>query len=286
LELAPVDERQLLSRRRFLTGAAAGGAAGLAVSAGTGVAVWKVMDAEALAAKETAEAQIARLQGLLELYETLEKIGLDAILEAGMAAVALPLAAVEKGANALGIGLSWSEGALRSLEEALPAAEESIRWLEQQVTVLAGGIEKLKTALGRALDRAAGSLVTEALEAFVAMVLDSLPFGLGDKIRDVLEGLVHLVTSVEGLVQGITASALDPLRGEWFFSEEGQGLGASLVDPLVERILDPLEAHLANLAQLADRWQDQLLAPTQKALAERARVRDEIARYRAEQGFQ
>ena len=290
------EDPELMSRRRFLTGAVAGGATGLAVAAGTGVAVWRIADAELLAAKEaaeaelqagreTADAEIARLQGLVDLYENLEKIGLDAVLETGMAAVALPLAAVEGGAKALKGGLDLVESALLSLEEVLPSAEESILWLEDRVSALAEGVEKLESALGRALDRAGSSPVVEALRDFAGMILDNLPFGLGDKIRGVLDGLITLVTSVDELVEGINAFLLEPLREKWLSTGDGEGIGANLVDPLVENILDPLEAHLTDLAVLADNWQNKLMAPAEQALAERAQVRKEIALYRDEHGL-
>jgi hypothetical protein len=139
-EAAPRDEQQLLNRRQFMRGAMAGGAAGLAVAAGTGVAVRKISDAELLAARraaelelqaarETAAAEVARLQGLLDLYEGLDKIGLDAILQAGIVALASPLAVVAKGAELLKAGLGWAEGAVQSLREALPTARESFLWL-------------------------------------------------------------------------------------------------------------------------------------------------------------
>jgi len=296
-EETPVeDEQGQLSRRKFLTGAVAGGAAGLALAAGTGVAVWKVSDAELLAAKgkaeaellssqEAAAAELARMQGLVDLYEGLEKIGLDAILETGMVALSLPLAAVEAGAKVLKEGLDWAEGALVSLGEALPTAQESILWLERQVAAVADGLEKLEASVGQALDRATDNAVGQALEDLSNKILDNLPFGLGDKIRGVLDGLVGLVTSVDDLVAGINSHLLEPLRENWFSAEEGQSLGSKLVDPLVAHVLDPLEAHLGDLSMLADTWQDKMMAPTQKALAERARVREEIARYKAEHGF-
>jgi chorismate mutase len=62
-------------------------------------------------------------------------------------------------------------------------------------------------------------------------------------------------------------------------------LGAALVNPLIEHILDPLEAHLEDLATLADTWQRKLVAPTQEALEERAQVREEIARYKTTHGL-
>jgi hypothetical protein len=111
------------------------------------------------------------------------------------------------------------------------------------------------------------------------MILDNLPFGLGDKLREVLDGLVGLVTSVDELVEGINTRILEPLRANWFSAEEGEGLGAALVDPLIEHVLDPVEAHLADLVTLADTWQAKLVEPAQQALEERAQIRQQIAQY-------
>jgi hypothetical protein len=291
----PVVEPQseALSRRRFLTGAAAGGAAGLAVAAGTGAAVWKVVDTEAQAeleaelqsARDSAAADIARLEGLVNLYETLEKVGLDAILQTGMMAMALPLEAVEAGAAALKKGLDWAEQALITVAEALPTAQESLVWLEEKVSSVAGAISQVEASIGQALERAGQSAIGQAMQDFGRMVLDRLPFGLGGGIRDVLDRLVELVTSVDELVMGINGQLLEPLRENWFSTEQDQGLAASLVDPLVENVLDPLEAHLGNLSVLADTWQAELMAPTQNALAERKRLREEITRYKDEHGL-
>jgi len=84
-EASPADakeqaaaEQARLSRRKFLTGAVAGGAAGLAVAAGTSVAVWKVTDAELTAAQEAADAELEAAQDAadLELAETLADMGM------------------------------------------------------------------------------------------------------------------------------------------------------------------------------------------------------------------
>jgi chromosome segregation ATPase len=319
LEEAPLaDEQRRVSRRQFLTGAVVGGAAGLTVAGGTGVAVWKVYESELLAAKEAAEAELAAIKaaadaemqaaqnaadnellatmeaaaeelaktlGLLELYEELDEIGLDGILEKGLAAVALPLEAVEVGAKALSAGLEWAEKALRSLAEALPTAQESLLWLEAQVTAVAEGLEKLQTSVARALNKAVDNAVGRAVEDFINKILDNLPFGLGDKFREALEGLVALVASVDELVSGINTLLLEPLREKWFSDEEGKGVGGTFVDPLIENVLDPLEAHLVNLALLTDSWQAKLMNPSQEALAVRANIREEIARYKEEYGF-
>lgn len=288
-EPVPGPEQAAVSRRKFLTGAVAGGAAGLAVAAGTGAAVWKVVDAEAQAelqsAQEAAAADIARLEGLVGLYENLEKVGLDAILQTGMMAMALPLEAVEAGARILKKGLDWAEQALITLAEALPTAQESLVWLEEQVSSVAGAISQVEASIGQALERATQSAIGQAMQDFGRMVLDRLPFGLGGGIREVLDGLVELVTSVDELVMGINTRLLEPLRQNWFSAEQDEGLAASLVDPLVENVLDPLEAHLGNLSVLADTWQAELMAPTQRALAERKRLRKEITDYKEEHGL-
>jgi hypothetical protein len=292
-EEAPVEDEKLVSRRKLLTAAAAGGAAGLAVAAGTGVAVWKVYDAELLAAKETAEAELeatkaeaaadleaaadrlkaaedahnlelARVLGLVELYEELEKVGLDKILEVGMSALALPMAAVEAGAKALKAGLDWAEEA---------------------ISAVADGIEKLESGIGKALDKVTDNPVGEALKDFSGTVLDSLPFGLGDKFRDALDGLVGLVTSVDELIEGINTHLLEPLEEKWFSEEDGKGVGGTFLDPLVNNVFDPLQAHLENLALLADDWQNNLVEPTTLALTERTEIREQIARYKDEYGL-
>lgn len=278
-------EPEPVSRRQFLAGAVVGGAAGLAAAAGTGAAMWKTADAEAQASLESAESEIARLQGLVDLYEDLEKVGLDAILRAGMAAAALPLQGLEQGAKALKAGLEAIEEVLVSLEEALPTARESLLWLEEQVSTVASGIEAVEVAVAQALEKATDNPVGAALKDFSAMVLDNLPFGLGDRIRGVLDGLVQLLTSVDELVEGINDHLLEPMRANWFSGEEGEGLGSFVIDPVVEHILDPLEAHLEDLASMADTWENKLVAPTQEALQHRAAIQAEIARYKKDNGF-
>jgi hypothetical protein len=288
--LAPATEFQAdeeaVSRREFLRGGLAGGAAGLAIAAGSGVAVWKITDAEMQTARASADAEIARLQGLVALYEDLEKAGLDGVLQTGMAAVAAPLEVVEVGAKALESGLVLVEDALLGLEDALPSARESILWLEDRVSALAAGVGALESTLGQVLDRAGDLRAVEALRDFASMVLDNLPFGLGDRIRTVFDGLAGLVTGVDDLIEGVNTHVLEPMSQEWFSEDDGQGIGAALVAPLVKHVLDPLQEHLGSLATLVDTWQQDLAAPTQRALEQRAKIRENIATYKQRHGLE
>jgi hypothetical protein len=40
------------------------------------------------------------------------------------------------------------------------------------------------------------------------------------------------------------------LRRDWFSEEKGKGLKAGLIDPIVTKLLAPLEAFLGKLAEL------------------------------------
>lgn len=279
-----IEEQQWLSRRQFLRGGLAGGAAGLVVATGAGAAAWQVAETEGRVALETANAEIARLQGLVTLYEQLDRINLDSILQGGMAALALPLQAVEAGVSGLKAGLDLVEAAALSFREILPTAQEAILWIEGQIASLADGIGKVEAALGQLLEKATSNALADRLKEFADLVLDNLPFGLGAKIRGVLDGVADLVTGIDDLLRGVNTNLLEPLRTQWFGQEEGQGIGAGLIDPLVSRVLDPLEAHLESLAELLDGWQNKLAAPAQTALDDRAAIRAEIVRYQREHG--
>jgi hypothetical protein len=290
-ELIPVggdddaEMAKLVSRRAFLTGALAGGAVGLVVAAGTGLGVYQVVDARAQEALTAAESEIAKLQGLVELYEKIEKVGLDGILQTGMVAVAGPLELVQRGAEALKKGLDLIEGGVLALREALPSASEAFSWLRDRVTSLADGIERLQSAVDKLLDKVTDNPVAAKLAEALNWVVDRLPFQWGQKVRDAFDRLVDLISSSDEIVRDVNTRLLEPVEKRWFSSEEGAGLGTAFLDPLVQNVLDPLEAHLGKVAGLVDTWQAKLVAPGQRALEERESVRTEIAAYRAKNGL-
>ena len=282
---AQEEQPAQVSRRAFLSGTLAGGAAGLAVAAGTGLGVYQVADARAKEALAAAEQEMARLQGLVELYERLERIGLDGILQTGMVAVVAPLEVVQRGAEALKKGLELIEEAVVSLREALPSALEAFTWLRGRIDALADGIQLLHSAVDRLLDRVTDNPVADKLAEALAWVLDRLPFEWGEKVRGAFTRLVELIGGADDLVRDANSRLLEPVEKKWFSSDGSPGLGSTFLDPLVQRVLDPLEAHLGELAALVQVWQTKLMAPAQKALEERGTVRAEIADYRARHGL-
>ena len=58
-----------------------------------------------------------------------------------------------------------------------------------------------------------------------------------------------------------------------------------MIDPIVTRLLDPLEAFLGRLAELVGGWEEKLAKPVGEAIRERDAIRTAIARYKAEEGL-
>jgi hypothetical protein len=273
-----------MTRRRFLQGALVGGVAGLAVGAGGSLVAWETGTAAGrTAAKLEAATEALKLKGLLALYENLEKIGLDAIVSTGVAAVGSLLEGVETGSLAIKTGLDTVERLLLDFEAAFPTIRAGIEWTEGVVSAFAEKLQALEDAIERVLEKA--QPITEALGSFFNFVLDLLPFGYGDRVRVTLDRIDDIVTSIPEAVEGINAKLLEPLRRDWFSEEEGKGLKAGLIDPIVTGLLDPLEAFLGKLAELVGSWEEKLADPIQKAVSERDAIREQIARYEAEEGL-
>ena len=287
-EQVEVDREMLaaeeMTRRHFLRGALVGGVAGLAVGAGGSLVTWETGTAAGrMAAELEAAAEALKLKGLLALYENLEKIGLDAIVSTGVAAVGLLLKGVESGSLAVKAGLDAVEGLLLDFEGAFPTIRAGIEWTEGVVSAFADKLQALEDAIEGVLEKA--QPITKALGSFFNFVLDLLPFGYGDRVRVTLDRIDDIVTSIPEAVEGINAKLLEPLRRDWFSEEEGKGLKAGVIDPIVTGLLDPLEAFLGKLAELVGSWEEKLAGPAQKSIGERDAIREQIARYKAEEGL-
>ena len=269
-----------MTRRRFLQGALVGGVAGLAMGAGGSLVAW---EAGTATGRMAAELEALKLKGLLALYEHLEKIGLDAIVSTGVAAVGLLLEGVETGSLAIKAGLDTVEGLLLDFERAFPTIRAGIEWTEGVVSAFADKLQALEDAIERVLEKA--QPITKAMGSFFDFVLDLLPFGYGDKIRATLDRIDDIVTSIPEAVEGINAKLLEPLRRDWFSEEEGKGLKGGLIDPIVTGLLDPLEAFLGKLAEMVGSWEEKLAGPIQKSISERDAIREQIARYKAKEGL-
>jgi hypothetical protein len=276
-----------LSRRQFVTGAALGGGAGLLLAAGSGFAAWQFGQTagsvsgrlEALAS----EAEITKLKGLVMLYEALEQVGLDAIAALGIGAVGGLLQGMEGGVRLLEKGTREVESALKGFTALFPAIREGITWAEGLVSSLSDKLVQLQAAIGSAASSA--KPLTDAMGDFFNFVLGLLPADAQKSVRDTLARIEAVITSIPEAVEGLNNRLLTPLRQNWFSDESARNLETTLVAPITTGLLDPLEKHLADLANLFDQWETGLAKPVQAALDRRQTIRKQITRYRQEHGL-
>jgi hypothetical protein len=261
-----------VSRRRFLTATLAGGF--IAATAGA-VAVWQYGSGRG----QELSDEMARLWGLVHLYEKLEGAELDPVVTAGLATVGAALSALAAAAELVKAGAQVVEDALNKFEAALPIIRDGITWLESLLSDLSQRIHLLEDAIGRALNEV--NPITQALGAFFNSVLNLLPFGGGQKIKEVLDRIGEIVNIIPKSIADINVKILTPLRDDWFSDSPGKGLKGGLIEPVITKLLDPLQAMVGRLSELLRQWDTDLSTPTKNVMGQREAIRQEITDYKA-----
>jgi hypothetical protein len=128
------------------------------------------------------------------------------------------------------------------------------------------------------------SPLSDAVGSLFNSLVERIP-GVGPAIVDALDRISELVGSLPDAIGEVRTRLLEPLREDWFTDDEETGLKGKLFNPLQDQLLEPLEAHLGDLAEAIDEWQDQLIEPVGEALSEREAIRKQIADYKAREGI-
>ena len=273
---AAVEHSTVLTRRQLLTTAAAGGA-GLAVGALGGAAVGSVLT------RAEYEIELTKLRALVALYEQLERVGLDAILQTGLNVVRGALDAVKGGVNLLQSGVATVETALANFQTLLDSLRSAASGAGQ---VLDDLTQKFKAAEGLIVAVLGTALpLAESIAGFFNAILQKIPFGIGDDIRRAVDALVALVRAIPTVVDTITNQLIQPMRDAFFPSTGDPTVKASLIDPIVKNVLEPAKKQLSDIDNLAISWDRDLTTPVQAALTERQKIRDQIADYRKQNGM-
>lgn len=271
-----VEEHATMTRRQLLSAAATGGA-GLAIGALGGAAVGTAMT------RAEYEIELTKLRALVALYETLERVGLDAIIQAGLNVVRGALDAVKGGANLLSSGITAVETALtnfQSLLDSLRGAASGAGQVLDDLTLKFKAAESVIVAvLGTALPLA------DSITGFFNALLQKIPFGIGDDIRRAVDALVALVRAVPNVVDSITNKLIQPLRDTFFPAIGDPKVKVNLIDPIVKNVLEPAKKQLGDIDKLATSWERDLTTPVQAALADRQKIRDQIADYKKQNGM-
>ena len=274
--LAAEEHSTGLTRRQLLTTAAAGGA-GLAVSALGGAAVGSVMT------RAEYEIELTKLRALVALYEQLERVGLDAIIQAGLNIVRGALDVVKGGVSLLSAGVSTVESALAKFQALLDSLRTASNGVGQ---VLDDLTQKFKAAEGIIVAVLGTALpLAESISGFFSALLQKIPFGIGDDIRRAADALIALVRAIPTVVDTITKQLIQPMRDAFFPPSGDPAVKVSLIDPIVKNVLEPAKKQLNDIDKLATSWEKDLTTPVQAALVERQKIRNSIADYKKQNGM-
>lgn len=266
----------VLTRRQLLTTAAAGGA-GLAVSALGGAAVGSVMT------RAEYEVELTKLRALVALYEQLERVGLDAILQTGMNIVRSALDAVKGGVNLLRDGIAAAESALQAFQGMLDSLRSDAGRVAQGLSDL---MQKFHTAEGIVIAVLGTALpLAESITGFFNSLLQKIPFGVGDNIKRAADALVNLIRAIPATVDTLASQFLQSLSNTFFPSSGTSAVQTVVLDPITLKVLEPLKKLLTDTENLIAHWENDLTQPVQAALTERQKIRDQIADYKRQNGI-
>ncbi len=225
------------------------------------------------------EARIQRLEQELAIYEAMDNIGLDRLIDGALDTYERIWLFVRVGIIHLRDGLRHIDETLTGFEQKLPTLRGAARMVAEMLAVLDNALAKLGKILADLLQRT--EPITDLVGSFFSWVLDRIPFGLGENVRDAVDHLEALIEAVPTVVQDTDERLLRPLHEQWLSEEEGQGLQGGLFAPLRARVLAPVSEYLARLEQMSNTW-EQNATLLRTALAEHAQARSRLASLRAD----
>jgi hypothetical protein len=277
---ATAEDKRTMTRRQMMQGAALGGASLLLGSMGGGAmgAAWG--DAQGAArAQDRADEDIRQLRGLISLYEELEKIGIDAVVGAGIAVAEKGLGALKDGVLLLRKAVALVDAAVGNVEGALPALRSGLGLAEGFVSLVKGQLSLIQSAVLDATGRLGPA--ADAVGGLLSDLVSRIPFGVGEKILEANRRVGDLVGGLPKALEGISLQLLAPLNADWLSEEEGKGLKGLLLTPLRVNLLRPLGSFLDDLAAFLAGLEGKLIAPGKTVLGDREKVRQKIVQYKA-----
>ncbi len=271
-----LDADDSMSRRNFLLTATIGGVTVAATAIG-GAAIGNTLS------RSEAQVELAKLRTLITLYESLDRVNVDALIAASINGTRGAFEALKTGAQILRAGIINLETALRNFQGVLDNLFNALREIANGIAnLLANLTQKFKAAEGPIVAVIGATLpLAEAIANFFNTLLSKIPFGVGEEIRRALNALVDLVRAIPSTVDAV-ANQIKPLR-ETLLPANGDSLvKANVGDPLARFLIDPLKKFLTDAEALADQWEREFVKPGLAALDERAKIRKQIAQFKQE----
>lgn len=267
-----------LTRRQAVTAVGAGAVALTATHLGVAYEAAQWGQSKPAGQVEDLKAEVEKLRGLLTLYETLEKIGIDTVIAGAMTLFKGFLDALRGGVDLLRSGVTAAEAAISGFQRAFAAIRDGLKAAEDAVGGVAGLVKNAENWLGQTTTPLKPMM--QQMRQFFDDLLGKIPFGVGDSIRKTIDGITGLVGAIPDMILAINNRLLEPLRTGWFSDDNAKNLQGTLIDPVVKGVFDPLEKFLGDVEKALAHWQTDVATPVQGALDQRAEVRKQIADYR------
>jgi len=232
---------------------------------------------------QASQGRLYILNGLLALYQHLDTLELDDLVELGAAEATTLLQKVLAQAPLVRSGAVAAAAVLDQLELSLPTIQDGLLWLRGLIGRVANALQSMEDALAQVVEPF--QPVMQKLSAFSAKILDWIPFGWGDNIELGLNGIMGVLTHAPELVRATGPAVLEPL-GDWF--DGGQSVAkiqSSLIDVVRGQTVQSGAQLAADVEQLDLDFKANVVSPFQDRLDARRPVREQIARYKEQYGL-
>ena len=273
-----MEERITWTRRRVVTALAAGAVTLTATHLGVAYEAAQWEQQQNQPEIDELKAEVEKLKGLVALYENLEKIGLDSIISGAMSVFRGVLDRLRESVGLLRGGIGAAEGTISGFQSTLAVLRGTLTAAEQAVDNVAALLKNVQDFLGQSTSPLDPLL--RQVRQFFDDLLGKIPFGVGDNIRNTVDGMAGLVIAIPSLVLAVKTGFLEPLRGTWLSDDNAKNIQGSLLDPINQSVLEPLKKFLDDVDQTLAQWESDVTAPVQAALDQRDTSRKLIADYK------
>jgi len=227
---------------------------------------------------EEMNLQVGVLSGLVALYDQLEEIDLDDIVNSGLETVGGALDELVENVPTVAEGLKMGQAALEELEQQIPLLEDGRDWLNDQIGTMDAYYGVVERSLLKIVDE--GGSFLQMLDQWFQGILKWLPFGIGSKAIEVMSALSDLVADIPDTVAGINTNVVQPLD-EWLAKDgDSTALQNKVIAPVRDKAIKPAAQALADTETLKTIYNEHLVNPTKTKMARKRDIRHSIGEYR------
>lgn len=227
---------------------------------------------------ESANQQIGVLAGLVGLYEQLDTVELDKMVDKGVTAVSTTLGNLLAELPALEEGVQIGQVALDDFEAQLPLLQNGRIWLRHHIDQLRTRFTAVEFIFQETVERV--EPLFDLIQMWVTSINKWLPFNMGQRALQIMETVADLVLETPNTLSGVATNVAEPLD---LLLSDGEGehpVQANLIRPMRERLIAHTHTAVTNTRQLTTTFADEMETPLKTAVEQQRQLRGLITQYR------